>query len=53
MSFRHEGTPDGAVTDTLMTPAGPLLDFLIPSLNAAVHLTPADIVPSGFDLPLL
>ena len=49
----YEGDPSGTVTDTLWSPAGPLVEFLIPSLNAAVDLTPADIVTGGFDVPLL
>jgi hypothetical protein len=49
----YEGTPSGTVTDTLWTAAGPLLNFIIPSLDAAVDLTPADIVPVGFDVPSL
>jgi hypothetical protein len=47
----YEGTPSGTVTDTLWTAAGPLINFIIPSLDAAVDLTPADIVPTGFDVP--
>jgi hypothetical protein len=49
----YEGTPSGTVTDTLWTPLGPLLNFEIPSLDAAIDLTPADIVPLGFDVPSL
>jgi hypothetical protein len=49
----YEGTPDGTVTDTLWTAFGPLVNFTIPSLDAAIDLTPADIVPAGFDVPLL
>lgn len=49
----YEGTPDGTVTDTLWTAHGPLLQFVIPSLDAAINLTPADIVPPGLDIPLL
>ena len=49
----YEGTPDGTVTDTLWTAFGPLINFTIPSLDAAIDLTPADIVPPGFDVPLL
>jgi hypothetical protein len=49
----YEGTPSGTVTDTLWTAFGPLLNFTIPSLDAAIDLTPADIVPAGFDVPLL
>ncbi len=49
----YEGTPSGTVTDTLWTPLGPLFTFTIPSLDAAIDLTPADIVPSGLDVPLL
>jgi hypothetical protein len=49
----YEGDPSGTVTDTLWSPAGPLVEFLIPSLDAAVDLTPADIVTGGFDVPLL
>jgi hypothetical protein len=29
------------------------VNFTIPSLDAAVDLTPADIVPVGFDVPSL
>lgn len=47
----YEGTPSGTVTDTLWTPLGPLFEFTLPSLDAAIDLTPADIVPSGFDVP--
>jgi hypothetical protein len=47
----YEGTPGGTVTDTLWTAFGPLINFTIPSLDAAVDLTPADIIPSGFDVP--
>ena len=49
----YEGTPSGTVTDTLWTPFGPLVEFLIPSLDAAVPLSPVDIIPAGFDVPLL
>ena len=49
----YEGTPDGTVTDTLWTAFGPLLNFIIPSLDAAVPLNPLDIIPPGFDVPLL
>jgi hypothetical protein len=49
----YEGTPSGTVTDTLWTAFGPLINFTIPSLDAAVDLTPADIVPVGFDVPSL
>ena len=49
----YEGAPDGTVTDTLWTAFGPLLNFTIPSLDAAIDLTPADIIPAGFDVPLL
>jgi hypothetical protein len=49
----YEGTPSGEVTDTLWTALGPLISFTIPSLDAAVDLTPADIVPVGFDVPAL
>jgi hypothetical protein len=49
----YEGTPSGTVTDTLWTPLGPLLSFTIPTLDAAIDLTPADIIPSGFDVPSL
>lgn len=48
----YEGTPGGSVIDTLMTPLGPLLNFIIPSLDAAVPLSPLDIIPAGFDVPL-
>ncbi|HEY2450125.1 MAG TPA: hypothetical protein VGI49_15110, partial [Mycobacterium sp.] len=37
----YEGTPSGTVTDTLWTAFGPLVNFTIPSLDAAVDLTPA------------
>jgi hypothetical protein len=47
----YEGDPDGSVTDTLWSPIGALLQFTIPSLDAAIDLTPADIVPTGFDVP--
>ena len=47
----YEGTPDGTVTDTLWTAFGPLINFTIPSLDAAVPLSPVDIVPAGFDVP--
>jgi hypothetical protein len=47
----YEGDPSGSVTDTLWTAFGPLLNFTIPSLDAAIDLTPADIVPVGFDVP--
>jgi hypothetical protein len=47
----YEGTPSGEVTDTLWSAFGPLIQFVIPSLDAAVDLTPADIVPVGFDVP--
>jgi hypothetical protein len=36
-----------------MTPAGPLFEFIIPSLDAAVPLSPLDVIPAGFDVPLL
>jgi hypothetical protein len=49
----YEGTPSGTVTDTLWSPFGPLVEFLIPSLDAAVPLSPVDIIPAGFDVPLL
>jgi hypothetical protein len=49
----YEGTPDGTVVDTLWTSFGPLFQFEIPSLDAAIDLTPADIVPVGLDLPFL
>ncbi|HEY2197228.1 MAG TPA: hypothetical protein VGH69_05885, partial [Mycobacterium sp.] len=49
----YEGDPSGAVTDTLWSPAGPLVEFLIPSLDAAVPLSPLDVIPGGFDVPLL
>ena len=49
----YEGAPDGTVTDTLWTAFGPLINFTIPSLDAAVDLTPADIVPVGLDVPSL
>jgi hypothetical protein len=32
---------------------GPLINFIIPSLDAAVPLSPLDIIPAGFDVPLL
>jgi hypothetical protein len=47
----YEGDPSGSVTDTLWTAFGPLINFTIPSLDAAIDLTPADIVPVGFDVP--
>jgi hypothetical protein len=47
----YEGDPSGSVTDTLWTAFGPLINFTIPSLDAAIDLTPADIVPTGFDVP--
>jgi hypothetical protein len=49
----YEGTPDGTVTDTLWTAFGPLINFIIPSLDAAVPLSPLDVIPAGFDVPLL
>jgi hypothetical protein len=49
----YEGDPSGTVTDTLWSPAGPLVEFLIPSLDAAVPLSPLDVIPAGFDVPLL
>jgi hypothetical protein len=49
----YEGTPSGTVTDTLWTPFGSLINFIIPSLDAAIPLTPADIIPVGFDVPAL
>jgi len=49
----YEGTPDGTVTDTLWTALGPLISFTIPSLDAAVDLSPLDVIPAGFDVPLL
>jgi hypothetical protein len=49
----YEGTPDGTVTDTLWTAFGPLVNFIIPSLDAAVPLSPLDVIPAGFDVPLL
>jgi hypothetical protein len=49
----YEGTPDGTVTDTLWTAFGPLIQFEIPSLDAAVPLSPLDVIPAGFDVPLL
>jgi hypothetical protein len=49
----YEGAPDGTVTDTLWTAFGPLLNFIIPSLDAAVPLNPLDIIPPGFDVPSL
>jgi hypothetical protein len=49
----YEGTPSGTVTDTLWTAFGPLLNFVIPSLDAAVPLSPLDVIPAGFDVPLL
>src|ERR1700733_1037849 len=49
----YEGTPDGTVTDTLWTAFGPLVNFIIPSLDAAVPLSPLDVIPPGFDVPLL
>jgi len=47
----YEGTPGGTVTDTLWTAHGPLFQFEIPSLDAAINMTPADIVPVGLDIP--
>jgi hypothetical protein len=47
----YEGTPSGTVTDTLMTPFGPLIEFTLPSLDAAIPLNPIDIIPTGFDVP--
>ena len=49
----YEGGPDGTVTDTLRTALGPLINFTIPALDAAVPLNPLDIIPPGFDVPLL
>jgi hypothetical protein len=49
----YEGTPDGTVTDTLWTAFGPLIQFEIPSLDAAVPLSPLDVIPAGFDVPSL
>jgi hypothetical protein len=49
----YEGAPDGTVTDTLWTAFGPLVNFTIPSLDAAVPLSPLDVIPAGFDVPLL
>ena len=47
----YEGTPDGTVTDTLWSPLGPLINFTIPSLDAAIGLSPVDVIPTGFDVP--
>jgi hypothetical protein len=47
----YEGTPSGTVTDTLWTAFGPLFQFEIPSLDAAIPLSPIDIIPPGFDVP--
>jgi hypothetical protein len=49
----YEGAPDGTVTDTLWTAFGPLINFTIPALDAAVPLSPLDVIPPGFDVPLL
>jgi hypothetical protein len=49
----YEGTPGGEVTDTFWTPLGPLINFAIPALDAAIPLSPVDIIPSGFDIPTL
>jgi hypothetical protein len=49
----YEGTPSGTVTDTLWTAFGPLFQFEIPSLDAAIPLSPIDIIPPGFDVPAL
>ncbi len=49
----YEGTPSGTVTDTLWTAFGPLINFTIPSLDAAIPLSPLDVIPAGFDVPLL
>ncbi len=43
----------GTVTDTLWTAVGPLVNFIIPSLDAAVPLSPLDVIPAGLDVPLL
>lgn len=47
----YEATPSGSVSDILWTPFGPLVDFTIPAINAAIAFTPADIVPPGLDIP--
>jgi hypothetical protein len=49
----YEGTPSGTVTDTLWTAFGPLVNFTIPSLDAAIPLSPLDVIPAGFDVPSL
>jgi hypothetical protein len=49
----YEGTPSGSVTDTLWTPLGPLVILDIPSLDAAIPLSPADVIPAGLDVPNL
>jgi hypothetical protein len=49
----YEGTPSGTVSDVLMSPFGPLIEFEIPSLDAAIPFNPADIIPMGFDVPSL
>lgn len=50
----YEGTPSGTVFDEIVTPLGPLFNIqllLPPSMDAGVPFTPADIVPSGLDVP--
>ncbi|WP_343708666.1 hypothetical protein [Mycobacterium sp.] len=49
----YEGTPSGSVVDTLWTPLGPLFNFDIPSLDAAIPLSPVDVIPAGLDVPTL
>ncbi|WP_343602340.1 hypothetical protein [Mycobacterium sp.] len=47
----YVATPGGTVTDTFLTPYGPLIDFTIPDINAALALDPIAAIPLGFDVP--
>jgi len=48
----YSATPSGVITDTLITPLGPLfyINFLIPEIDAAALLNPGDAIPSGLDV---
>lgn len=49
----YSATPSGTVTDTIMTPLGPLfyVNLLIPEIDAAAPLNPGDAIPPGLDVP--
>jgi hypothetical protein len=48
----YSATPSGVVTDTLITPLGPLfyINLLIPEIDAAAPLNPGDAIPPGLDV---